>query len=73
MTDKMKDDVGPEDFGISALDAEKARNYADFRVATERERWRTDLCAALRKEGFGCACVPGYRCGPCGLVDLVRA
>ena len=42
MTAKLKDDVGPEDFGISALDAEKARHYAAFLVAAERER-----CAKL--------------------------
>jgi hypothetical protein len=37
MTTKLKDDVGPEDFGITAAEAEKARNYAAFMVAAERE------------------------------------
>jgi hypothetical protein len=38
MTTKLKDAVGPEDFGILAAEAEKARNYAAFLVAAERER-----------------------------------
>jgi len=42
MTATLKNDVGPEDFGISTMDAEKARHYAAFLVAAERER-----CAKL--------------------------
>lgn len=38
MTATLKNDVGPEDFGISTMDAEKARHYAAFLVAAERER-----------------------------------
>jgi hypothetical protein len=39
MTTKLKDDVSPEDFGIPASEAEKARNYAAFLVAEERDLW----------------------------------
>ena len=40
-------------------------------LAAERERWTLMLKDALRQEGFGCACVPNYRCGPCRLRDAV--
>jgi hypothetical protein len=38
MDAKHKENVTPEDFGISGDDAQKARYYADFLVAKERER-----------------------------------
>ena len=35
---KLKEEITPEDFGINAEDAQKARDYADYLVAAERER-----------------------------------
>ena len=56
MTTKLKDDVGPEDFGICAQNAEKARHYADFMVAKERER-----CAAVEAALKADACIEALR------------
>ena len=45
METKIKDHIGPEEFGISAAEAEKARNYAAFLVNEERE-----ACAQMCKD-----------------------
>jgi len=55
MTATLKNDVGPEDFGISTMDAEKARHYAAFLVAAERER------CAVTWEKLAAAARPGEK------------
>ena len=39
MDTKIKNNIGPEEFGIAASEAEKARNYADFLMAEERKEF----------------------------------
>jgi len=45
MDTKIKNNIGPEEFGISASEAEKARNYAAFLVAEERK-----VCAKVGED-----------------------
>jgi hypothetical protein len=46
MSDKLKDPIGPADFGISAEYAEQAQHYANFetsRLRTERDSYGKQL------------------------------
>lgn len=47
MDAKRKENVTPEDFGLSGDSVQKARYFADFMVAAERERLRV-LVEAVR-------------------------
>ena len=47
-----KDRIEPEDFGLRGDEAQKARYYADFRVAEERERC-AKLCEQLSNDWHG--------------------
>jgi len=68
MDTKIKDNIGPEEFGISASEAEKARNYAAFLVDEERE-----ACAQMCKDKAKTIGAEADSCGDLDYADELKA